>query len=130
MRTAKPNAVIAIWAYGLMNSDDEKLNQLIDHFYYEVVGPYWDAKRKYVDESYATVEFDYNPLPVKDFSIRLNWNKEAFLGYLSSWSAVQNYIKQNQFSPLDQFQIDLDTIWDHTSEKKMEFPVFLKLGRV
>ena len=130
MRTAKPNAVIAIWAYGLINTEDEKINQLIDHFYYEIIGPYWDAERKYVDEAYATVEFDYNLLPTKDFSIKLKWNKEAFLGYLYSWSAVQNYIKQNQVSPLEQFQKEIDVIWDKTTEKKIEFPVFLKLGRV
>ncbi|MGZ8537754.1 MAG: class I SAM-dependent methyltransferase [Flavisolibacter sp.] len=130
IRTGKSNAVIAIWTYGLMKTDDEKLKQLIDHFYYDIISSYWDAERKYVDESYETVEFDYKPLPTKDFSINLNWNKEAFLGYLSSWSAVQNYIKQNQLSPLDHIQKDLETMWDNTTEKKIEFPVFLKLGRV
>jgi hypothetical protein len=130
MRTGKSNAVIAVWAYGLINTEDEKLNQLIDHFYYEVIGTYWDAERKYVDENYATVDFDYSTLPTKDFSIKLNWNKESFLGYLSSWSAVQNFIKQNQLSPLDQMKKDLDLLWDNSKEIKIEFPVFLKLGSV
>ena len=130
IRTGKPNAVIAVWAYGLMSSDDEKLNNLIDHFYYEVVGPYWDAERKYVDEAYATVDFDFTPLPSENFSIKLNWNKEAFTGYLSSWSAVQNYVKENNSSPIEIVQKGLDAIWDDQAEKKIEFPIFLKMGRV
>lgn len=130
IRTGKSNAVIAIWTYGLMKTEDEIINKLIDYFYYEVVGPYWDAERKFVDEKYATVDFDFSPLPARDFSIKLTWNKEAFLGYLSSWSAVQNYIKQNRASPLDQIQKDLDFIWNNSSEKRIRFPVFLKLGRV
>jgi len=129
-RVGKPNAVIAVWAYGLVTSNDEKLNRLVDRFYYEIVGPYWDAERKYVDEAYATVEFDFTSLPTDNFDIKVEWTKEQFTGYLQSWSAVQNYIKKNNTSPFELIQIELDLAWEDEEIKKLRFPLFLRIGRI
>jgi SAM-dependent methyltransferase len=129
-RVAKEDAVIAIWGYNLLISDDPVLNRFIDYFYYEVVGPYWDPERKYVDESYATADFDFTPLPSRNFVIRLQWNRQQFFGYLKSWSSVRNYIKKNNSTPLDLVWEDLEKIWGEKEEKLIQFPLFLKLGRV
>ncbi len=129
-RVAKQNAVVAVWSYNLLISDDERLNKLIDHFYYEITAAYWDPERKYVDDSYTTVEFDFDPLPSKDFEIKLSWNKEAFKGYLSSWSAVQNFINKNNSAPILLIENELDKIWNNEEEKRIHFPLFLKIGRI
>ena len=129
-RVGKANAVVAVWAYNLLISDDERLNKLIDRFYYEIIAPYWDAERKYVDENYTTVEFNFAPLPSKNFDIGLTWNKTSFKGYLSSWSAVNNYIKKHKSSPIFLIEKELDEIWDDKEEKKIRFPLFLRIGRI
>lgn len=129
-RTGKHGAVIAIWAYNLLISDDEKLNKLIRHFYYDVTGPYWDPERKYVDEAYASVDFDFEPLPSRDFVTPLVWSKDHLKGYLQSWSSVQNFTRQQHFSPLEIIQNDLDAIWNDQQVKSISFPVFMKTGRI
>jgi len=129
-RTGKQGAVIAAWTYSLFSSDDSRINQLIDHYYYEVIAPYWDAERKYVDEGYATVEFDFMPLQVKDFKIEVTWTLEQLCGYLNSWSAVQHYIKKNKVSPIEQILPELNKIWISDKPKVFRFPIFLRLGRV
>jgi ubiquinone/menaquinone biosynthesis C-methylase UbiE len=50
IRVGKPNAVVAIWTYNTLFSNDEKLNAIIRHFYLDITGLYWDKERKYVDE--------------------------------------------------------------------------------
>jgi ubiquinone/menaquinone biosynthesis C-methylase UbiE len=129
-RTAKNGGVVAAWTYSLFSTDDPALNHLIDRFYYEIVAPYWDAERKYVDEGYASVEFDFKPLPVKNFYIKVKWSREQFTGYLNSWSAVQHYIKKNHKSPMEQILPELETLWPSNESKHFRFPVFLRLGRI
>lgn len=129
-RVGKQNAVVAIWSYSLLITDDENMNRLISNFYCDIIGAYWDAERKYVDNGYATVEFDFEPLPSKAFVIKLSWNKQQLKGYLQSWSAVQNYIKKNNSSPIELIEKDLNRLWNDEEEKAIHFPLFLRIGRI
>ena len=129
-RVGKPNAVIAVWAYYLMSTNDENLNKLIRHFYKNITGPYWDYERRYVDDGYASSDFDYDLLPSKKFEIKFNWNKEQLIGYFQSWSSVQKYIKTNNGNPIDLIKNDLDAIWSSPEEKEVRFPIFLRIGRI
>src|SRR5262245_46284524 len=67
LRVCKPGAVIAIWTYYRNMIGDKKIDDAIYDFYENVTKPYWDYERKYVEEKYETVEFNYEPLPVKNF---------------------------------------------------------------
>jgi hypothetical protein len=129
-RVGKKNSVIAVWAYNTFSSADEKVNQLINHFYYDIVYKYWDPERRHVENNYASVAFDFDSLPSKDFGIHRNWTREQFLGYLESWSSVQNYVKANHSSPVDLIKEEMDTIWENNVAKAVYFPVFLKIGRI
>ena len=130
LRVGKNKAVVAIWAYNLFTSDDHEVDQLLQRFYFEIVGPYWDAERKYVDENYESVKFDFELLPSKTFETKLLWRKEDFVGYLSSWSAVQHYIKKKGASPVDLIKKNLDQTWGKDREIEVRFPIFLRLGRI
>jgi ubiquinone/menaquinone biosynthesis C-methylase UbiE len=129
-RVGKPNAIVAVWTYNLFRCEDENVNAVIDHFYWDIAGPYWDAERKYVEEGYRTVKFDFDPLPSKDFEIKRSWTKEEFKGYLSTWSGVQLYMKKVGSSPLPLIEDDLDRIWNDTEQKSFRFPLFLRIGRI
>ncbi len=129
-RVGKQNAIVAIWTYNLLQSEDEDLNLLINYFYRDLTGPYWDAARKYVADSYRTVEFAFTPLPSKEFSMQLRYSKEEFKGYLSTWSAVQAYTNQNGTSPLALVEKKLDQIWNDTGQREFRFPLALRIGRI
>jgi ubiquinone/menaquinone biosynthesis C-methylase UbiE len=129
-RTGKPNAVVAAWVYNLFQCEDQAVNQIVRHFYRDITLPYWDAARKYVEEGYKTVDFAFDPLPSREFSIQLRYTKEQFKGYLSSWSGVQAYIKKKGSSPLLLIENDLDRIWNDTEQKEFHFPLALRIGRI
>ena len=52
------------------------------------------------------------------------------IGYISSWSAIQKYIKVNGHSPIPIIEKELNNLWPEGEVKKVRFPIYLKLGRV
>lgn len=129
-RVGKRGCVVAVWSYHTFFSSDEKVTGFINHFYNNVIKPYWDPERAHVESRYATVEFDFEPLPAKDFDLPLRWKKEGLIGYLTSWSAVQNYIKKRGESPLDLVKADLQKAWPDEDKREFHFPLFMCIGRV
>jgi len=129
-RVCKPNAVIAVWMYYNNSTGDKKVDDAIHDFYENVTRKYWDYERRYVEEKYFAVEFDYELLPVKDFETTLEWQREDMLGYISSWSAIQKYIKTNGHSPIPIIEKEIKRLWPEGEVKKVVFPIYLKLGKV
>ena len=127
-RVAKKDAVIAVWVYNLFSTNNAAINAVIKKFYTEIVGAYWDAERNYIDNCFSTVPFNFTPLPTKDFFINTEWSKDDVVGYLNSWSAVQHFIDDKNYNPVDDIVRDLDLLWKDV--KKISFPIFLKMGRV
>jgi hypothetical protein len=129
-RVGKNNCVVAAWTYYSCLTEDEKVNEIYKHFYNDIIAAYWDPERRHVEQQYRTVDFDFDPLPVEKFQTDLEWSKEQFLGYLSSWSSVQHYIKKHQASPVELILEALNAIWPDEVSKKVSFPIAVKLGRV
>lgn len=129
-RVCKNNAVIAVWLYYDHTTGDKRIDKVVRDFYENVTRPYWDYERKYVEELYATVAFDYELLPFKNFGINVHWQREDLLGYISSWSAIQKYIKVNGHSPIPIIEKEINKLWPQGEKKQVIFPVYLKLGRV
>jgi len=129
-RVCKHDAVIAVWVYYNHTTGDKKVDNAIHDFYKNVTGSYWDYERKFVEEMYSTVDFNYELLPVKNFETILEWQREDMIGYISSWSAIQKYIKVNGNSPVPAIEEEIKKIWPEDEMKKVVFPIYLKLGRV
>jgi len=139
-RVAKPGAVIAVWGYHIPQCGDAAIDTLINDFYTGTVGSYWDAERKYVDDYYRSIPFPYAALPVKEFSICVNWGPGDLTGYLNSWSSVQHFIKANGYNPVEEVAGRLSLLWpagveNHARaagvvERPFYFPVFMRLGRI
>jgi ubiquinone/menaquinone biosynthesis C-methylase UbiE len=127
-RVGKPNAVVAVWMYDIMTSEDQELNDLILHFYHNVVGPYWDAERKLVEEHYETIPFPYEPLLSREFSILKQFSREELIGFFTSWSASQKYLKVNSHAATDVIKEQLESLWPKDEVRTFIYPVYLKLG--
>jgi len=129
-RVAKDKAILAIWGYGLLRIDDS-IDILIDGFYKDIVGPYWNQERKYVDTAYKTISLDFKEIKLKkEYQIKTNWTLNDLEGYLNSWSSVQNFIAINHKNPVDDLIGLIDRIWDDKSRKEVRFPIFTRMGRI
>ncbi len=130
-RTAKNNGVIAIWGYGLLTIDNS-CDEIIEHFYRETIGPYWNEQRRHIDSKYETIDFPFDEIKLsKPYQIETQMNLSQLEGYFNSWSSVQNYKKKNKENPVDDLIKELRKYWgNQSSAKTITFPIFTKIGMV
>jgi hypothetical protein len=128
-RVGKNKSILAIWGYSLC-SVDEDIDKIFLDFYRNIVGPYWDNARKLVEEEYKNMPFPFEQITTPKFEINVSWTRNEFVGYLTSWSATQKYIKTNKINPVDAIAEQLKKYWRVDETKTVRFPVFVKLGIV
>jgi len=126
-RVGKNNAIIAAWGYNLCTVHPA-IDAMLHDFYHNVVGPYWDSARRHVEDEYANLTFPFENVDAPRFFMKTQWNLDQFTGYLSTWSATQQYIKIKQTSPVFELKEKLKSLWPADEKKIVNFPVFLKLG--
>lgn len=125
-RVTKPDGIIAEWMYGLASVNDT-IDPLIQDFYRNRVGPYWDPQRRHIDDNYSRLAFPFSDVQQHSFTIHRHWTAGRFLNYLRTWSSVQNYIRQHEQDPVDYLTEDFTEQWGD-EEKDVRFPVTLRLG--
>ncbi|MEL6717829.1 MAG: class I SAM-dependent methyltransferase [Bacteroidota bacterium] len=130
-RVGKEGGILSIWGYGLLRIEP-KINELIDHFYHEVIGIYWNEERKHIDQAYNSIHFDFEQIPMKeDLFINIHWSIEQLEGYFNSWSSVQNFKKVHpEIDPVAPTIAAIEKYWKVGEEKAVRFPIFMKVGRI
>lgn len=128
-RVLKKDGVIAIIGYPFMTSEESELNEIISFFNNDVVGNYWDAERKYVDERYSTIPFPFAEFQLPKFEMKYHWNLEQITGYISSWSAVSHYQKKTGANPLELIKIPLRKIFDTVNQVEVRFEIIGRYGK-
>lgn len=128
-RTAKPNAMIAVIGYGVLNITPE-IDQIIYDFYAHRIGEYWDEERKYIDHQYQTIPFPFEERIAPKLNMCFEWTLNQFIGYLETWSAVKHYQNSNSTNPLSIIHIDLEKAWGLEQYRKVTFPLFLRVGQI
>ena len=127
-RTIRPGGVLAVIGYDLLRLSPA-IDAVVDAFYREVVGPYWDRERRYIDEQYRTIPFPAGEIPAPVFVNEVEWSFEHLIGYLGTWSAVKHYQKQNGQDPVALVYPGLKKSWGAEVVKKGRFPILLRVAR-
>lgn len=128
-RVGKKGSLLAIWGYGLLYIQPD-IDDVIMHFYNDVVGPYWDDARRLVENEYRSLSFPFKEIESPTFDITSTWTLNHLAGYLESWSATQKYIKQTGHNPLPDVLTQLEKVWKKGDSKPVRFPIFLKLFKM
>ena len=130
-RLAAPGAVIALISYGVLRLDGTELNDRFTQFYHDEIGPYWPPERKLVDDGYRDIDFPFENLPGPALSIQRDWDLDAFLGYISTWSAVRRVVEAKREDILAAFARDISKLWK--SDKglhRVTWPINMRVGRL
>lgn len=129
-RVLRPGGVLAVWAYGISEVEGSDLNDLVQDFYSNVVGPYWPPERKLVEEGYKTLPFPFTELKPPPFQMQTRWTLDQLLGYFSTWSATNRFIKAKGESPLRPLAESFRRVWgDVGSPRLVAWPLSLRVGR-
>lgn len=126
-RVLAPGGSIAAWSYGPMQVEDASVQRAIDHFYHDVVGPYWPPERQIVEEGYRSLPFPFEEISAPEFEIRAQMSAEQLEGYVRTWSATQRFISEQGDDPVA--QLDLGSIAG-ASPCVVRWPVAMRVGRI
>lgn len=128
-RTARSQGMLCLMGYDLIQIDPH-INPIIQWFYTEVIGTFWDPQRRYIDEHYQTIPFPFAALKSPKFNQRLTWDRAHLMHYLNTWSAVKHFIREKGFNPLDELERRLKPKWPDGELKTVTFPILLRVGKV
>ena len=125
-RVLKPEGVLAAWAYKLATVTPS-IDALVNHYYSDVVGPYWPAERVLV-EKFEELPFRRPEIEAPAFEMVAEWSVEQLLGYLSTWSATQRFIAAEKRDPLEGVEKELRKVWG-AETRRVTWPLTMKVGR-
>lgn len=128
-RILRPQGVVAVWCYELMRITPA-LDAVIEHYYRDVVGPYWPPERQLVEEGYRSIAFPFEEWQAPPLAMANNLDLSALLGYLDTWSAAQRYRAARGEDPLDRVRDRLREAWgDPARRRTVRWPLSLRIGR-
>ena len=134
-RVLKPGGILAVWTYGLLQTNSDAIDDQINIYYREVVGPYWAPERALVDDCYRSITLPFNELTLPELvntplSIQQDWNLDELKGYLRSWSASGAFVKAQGKDPVDSISEDLGAEWGKPGQRrKMIWPITLRIAK-
>lgn len=129
-RVAARGARIAVWSYASCHAGED-VEALLREFEDRTVGPYWNPRRKWVDEKYRTIPFPVDEQPAPTFELHKVWTLDQLGGYLRSWSAVASYVKQHGKDPVAPFLGQLAKLWGPAGRTRdVRWPLYMRVGRV
>jgi len=128
-RVLKPGGLFAAWTYGVLHVEGQAVEERVSHFYHDVVGAYWPAERRHVENAYADLPFPFDPAQSPAFAIRLSWTLDDLLGYCRSWSATARCQAATGADPVAALDTELTDVWgERTRRREVVWPISVRAG--
>lgn len=126
-RVLRPGGTLAASAYNLLHIESA-IDQVVNRYYYEVVGPFWPPERKLV-ENFADVPFPFHEIDPPKIEMTTQWDLDHLLGCLGTWSSTQRFIAAKGSDPLELIADQLSNVWgDAHQTRKVIWPLSLRVG--
>jgi SAM-dependent methyltransferase len=126
-RVLKNNGLFAASVYNLLHIDPA-IDEVVNRYYYEVVGPFWPPERKLV-EQFADLPFPFQRVDAPKFEMTAQWNFDRLIGYLRTWSSTQRFIAAKGSDPSEHIMDDLRAVWGNSQQtRNVTWPLILRIG--
>jgi SAM-dependent methyltransferase len=122
-RVLRRGGVLAAWGYALPTVSAE-IDPLVRTLHRDIVGPYWPPGRELVDSEYRTVPFPFASIAVPPFAAERKLDRQAFVGYLRTWSAVRRFVEAQRMDPLASLLPHLEAAWPSGEERLVRWRLF------
>jgi ubiquinone/menaquinone biosynthesis C-methylase UbiE len=129
-RVLKRDGVLAVWTYSVASIEGGPLDEVMQDFYWNRIGPHWPPERRHVEEGYRTLPFPFPETEAPKFEMKARWTLAQLIGYFSSWSGTKRYIEANGKNPLPQVEAEMLALWNDPSvPREVTWPLALRVGR-
>ncbi|MBZ0184824.1 MAG: class I SAM-dependent methyltransferase [Candidatus Obscuribacterales bacterium] len=127
-RVLKPGGIVAAWCY-----ENFEIEESVKHAFvslYDEIKDYWAPQLDHVRSHYKTIDMPFHSIEPPDLEMKSEWDLAQCLGYLSSWSAVQNYINEKNESPIELNYQKIESVWGTPSiRRSVAWKLHMKIGR-
>ncbi|MEO8633989.1 MAG: class I SAM-dependent methyltransferase [Gemmatimonadales bacterium] len=128
-RCLVPGGVLATWTYSLCRIDSD-VDAILREFYHQTLAGCWPPERVHVETGYANLDFPFIPIAPPAFIMAVEWNLDALLGYIGTWSAVRQYQLRSGADPIAALRERLLPLWgDADQARHTVWPLRLRVGR-
>lgn len=124
----KPQGIVALFGYQLFQTE-HSIQTIVNELYNDILGNYWHPERKLVDNQLRDLEFPYEEIECPAFHHNVRWNLDNIIGYISTWSALQNYLKTTGKNPMQEFVEKCRQVLSEAEFIPVTIPFFLRLGK-
>jgi SAM-dependent methyltransferase len=136
-RVLKPAGVIAVWTYGVIAVGEDagdagnQADRIVQHFYRDVVGPYWPTERRHVETGYRDLAFPFATLPPASFAMTVSWRLADLVRYTRTWSATSRFERARGVDPVPALAGELVSVWGAPEQaREIRWPLSIRVGRV
>ena len=129
-RVTRPGAIIAAWTYVLLDISPE-INNAVRELHGEILGNWWPAERRHVDNGYRDLPFPFEAIELPTFTMTAQWTLAELLGYLHPWSATRRYQQHHERDPVEYIAPKLRQLWGSpATSREVRWPLAMLAGRL
>lgn len=128
-RVLKPNGIIALITYGVLEVDGPA-SQRIDDFYWKEIHPFWPKGRENVENGYKEFPFPFEPIEMPSLAIERTWSVDHFANYCNTWSAGKRAKAAGRDDIIETMRADVTTIIGTDGALSIRWPITIRAGHV
>ena len=129
-RVLVPGGVLAAWCYSNCRTALE-IDEIFDHFYNIILGPYWPLERKHIENGYQSIALPIDELPAPPFEMVEEWTLAQYLGYVRTWSGVAKCIAARGEQPVLEFEAAIRETWGNPRLRRaIRWPLHFRIGQL
>lgn len=129
-RVTRPGGVLAVWTYhvGIM---EPPFDRIFARFYADVVGPFFAARARLVDERYETLALPGERLDAPALHVTASWNLAQMIDFIHSWSGTLAYTERRGSDPVERIAAELEALWGgRETIHTLRWPLFARISRL
>lgn len=124
-----PDSVVALISYA-WHSVAPAIDEVVAPFALGTLAPFWPKERKAVEDGYASLDFPFARLDVPPLELAADWECDAMLAYIRTWSAVAAFLRAGHEAELLAFEADVRKAWGGIGARRVTWPLTVIAGRV
>lgn len=129
-RVLVTNGLLAAWCYSLPRVTPA-VDEVCDYFYRVILGPYWPAERRHVENGYQSIALPIDEYAVPPFEMVEDWTCDEYLSYVRTWSGVAKCVAARGEEPVTTFEAAARSAWATPAlRRRLRWPLHFRVGEV
>jgi Methylase involved in ubiquinone/menaquinone biosynthesis len=128
-RVVRPGGAVVVWGYGDPILDSAPLGKILHEYNRGTIEEFWMPERQIILDGLRTVPFPFREIETPTMYLEHQWNLPDLIGYVRTWSATANYIKQMKTDPIPEVESALAEHWGGNERRRLiRWPLHIRAG--